>query len=72
MQRLGAGSVLAGFQLPSMGKSPGRWIKTVLFGKKSSKHNVSKKGEVRYAHILLNDYNHVHLPFLDLRSMACV
>ncbi|KAK4750419.1 hypothetical protein SAY87_003901 [Trapa incisa] len=28
-----------------MGKSPGRWIKTVLFGKKSSKHNVSKKGE---------------------------
>ncbi|KAK4752916.1 hypothetical protein SAY87_021714 [Trapa incisa] len=28
-----------------MGKSPGRWIKVVLFGKKSSKHNVPEKGE---------------------------
>ncbi|PKI63224.1 protein IQ-DOMAIN 31-like [Punica granatum] len=28
-----------------MGKSPGRWIKTILFGKKSSKHSISRKGE---------------------------
>ncbi|KAK6913228.1 protein of unknown function DUF4005 [Dillenia turbinata] len=26
-----------------MGKSPGKWIKTLLFGKKSSKSNISKK-----------------------------
>ncbi|XP_028210292.1 protein IQ-DOMAIN 31-like isoform X3 [Glycine soja] len=29
-----------------MGKSPGKWIKTVLFGKKSSKSNISKGREV--------------------------
>ncbi|KAF7838431.1 protein IQ-DOMAIN 31 isoform X1 [Senna tora] len=28
-----------------MGKSPGKWIKTVLFGKKSSKSNISKGSE---------------------------
>ncbi|XP_028763383.1 protein IQ-DOMAIN 31-like [Neltuma alba] len=28
-----------------MGKSPGKWIKTVLFGKKSSKSNISKARE---------------------------
>ncbi|KAI9117224.1 hypothetical protein K1719_011390 [Acacia pycnantha] len=28
-----------------MGKSPGKWIKTVLFGKKSSKSNISKGRE---------------------------
>ncbi|KAF7806173.1 protein IQ-DOMAIN 31 isoform X1 [Senna tora] len=31
-----------------MGKSPGKWIKTVLFGKKSSKSNISKGREVNY------------------------
>lgn len=30
----------------TMGKSPGKWIKTVLFGKKSSKSNISKGREV--------------------------
>ncbi|GKV50761.1 hypothetical protein SLEP1_g57455 [Rubroshorea leprosula] len=29
-----------------MGKSPGRWIKNLLLGKKSSKSNLSKGGEV--------------------------
>ncbi|KAJ1438956.1 IQ motif, EF-hand binding site [Sesbania bispinosa] len=29
----------------TMGKSPGKWIKTVLFGKKSSKSNISKGRE---------------------------
>ncbi|KAK7265778.1 hypothetical protein RJT34_33401 [Clitoria ternatea] len=29
----------------AMGKSPGKWIKTVLFGKKSSKSNISKGRE---------------------------
>ncbi|XP_057446201.1 protein IQ-DOMAIN 31-like isoform X2 [Lotus japonicus] len=29
-----------------MGKSPGKWIKTVLFGKKSSKSNISKGREL--------------------------
>ncbi|CAI9109647.1 OLC1v1009509C4 [Oldenlandia corymbosa var. corymbosa] len=29
-----------------MGKSPGKWIKTVLFGKKSSKSNLSKGAKV--------------------------
>ncbi|XP_061346585.1 protein IQ-DOMAIN 31 isoform X2 [Gastrolobium bilobum] len=29
-----------------MGKSPGKWIKTVLFGKKSSKSNISKAREL--------------------------
>lgn len=33
--------------LPAMGKSPAKWIKTVLFGKKSSKPNISKGREVR-------------------------
>uniref|UniRef100_A0A7N0RES5 DUF4005 domain-containing protein n=1 Tax=Kalanchoe fedtschenkoi TaxID=63787 RepID=A0A7N0RES5_KALFE len=28
-----------------MGKSPGKWIKAKLFGKKSTKSNISKKGE---------------------------
>ncbi|XP_028229122.1 protein IQ-DOMAIN 31-like isoform X2 [Glycine soja] len=32
-----------------MGKSPGKWIKTVLFGKKSSKSNISKGREARRA-----------------------
>ncbi|KAF3437773.1 hypothetical protein FNV43_RR20529 [Rhamnella rubrinervis] len=31
--------------LPAMGKSPGKWIKTVLFGKKSSKTNILKGRE---------------------------
>ncbi|KAM5562618.1 hypothetical protein ABKV19_017701 [Rosa sericea] len=31
--------------LPTMGKSPAKWIKTVLFGKKSSKPNISKGRE---------------------------
>lgn len=30
----------------AMGKSPGKWIKTVLFGKKSSKSHTSKGREV--------------------------
>lgn len=32
--------------LPAMGKSPAKWIKTVLFGKKSSKANIPKGREV--------------------------
>lgn len=32
--------------LTAMGKSPGKWIKAVLFGKKSTKSNVSKGREV--------------------------
>jgi hypothetical protein len=31
---------------PAMGKSPAKWIKTVLFGKKTSKSNISKGREV--------------------------
>ncbi|BAT76597.1 hypothetical protein VIGAN_01462600 [Vigna angularis var. angularis] len=38
-------SVLPSFTGASMGKSPGKWIKTVLFGKKSSKSNISKGRE---------------------------
>ncbi|XP_027352619.1 protein IQ-DOMAIN 31-like isoform X2 [Abrus precatorius] len=46
-----------------MGKSPGKWIKTVLFGKKSSKSNISKgreklvnrKKEVITSNVLEND-----------------
>lgn len=33
---------------PIMGKSPGRWIKTVLFGKKSSKSHTAKRREVAF------------------------
>lgn len=40
-------SGLCGLGLPAMGKSPAKWIKTVLFGKKSSKPNLSKGREVR-------------------------
>lgn len=38
--------VFIGPGLPAMGKSPGKWIKTILFGKKSSKTNISKGREV--------------------------
>lgn len=31
--------------IPTMGKSPGKWIKTLLFGKKASKSNFSKGRE---------------------------
>lgn len=32
--------------LDNMGKSPGKWFKAVLFGKKSSKSNLSKGKEI--------------------------
>lgn len=38
--------VITGPGFSAMGKSPGKWIKAVLFGKKSSKSNVSKGREV--------------------------
>ncbi|KAL6997284.1 IQ-domain, partial [Sarracenia purpurea var. burkii] len=37
--------LVADFGHPEMGKSPGKWIKTVLFGKKSSKSNIPKGRE---------------------------
>lgn len=33
--------------LANMGKSPGKWFKAVLFGKKSSKSNLSKGKEIK-------------------------
>ena len=38
--------VITGLGFSAMGKSPGKWIKAVLFGKKSSKSTVSKGREV--------------------------
>lgn len=38
--------VITGPVHPAMGKSPAKWIKTVLFGKKTSKSNISKGREV--------------------------
>lgn len=38
--------VFPGTRIPAMGKSPGKWIKNVLFGKKSAKTNISKGREV--------------------------
>ena len=37
---------LQSLTVSAMGKSPGKWIKTILFGKKSSKSNLSKNREV--------------------------
>ncbi|KAI3500787.1 hypothetical protein L1887_36612 [Cichorium endivia] len=36
------GDFISGCYTSTMGKSPGKWMKTVLFGKKSSKSNLSK------------------------------
>lgn len=36
------GFTVSDIGLSAMGKSPGKWIKTLLFGKKSSKSNFSK------------------------------
>ncbi|KAF8399431.1 hypothetical protein HHK36_015296 [Tetracentron sinense] len=41
------------FGIPAMGKSPGKWIKSVLFGKKASKSNLSK-GRVVSDYLLID------------------
>ncbi|KAA8533006.1 hypothetical protein F0562_032877 [Nyssa sinensis] len=44
--RFDLGSRLVNFGLAVMGKSPGKWIKSVLFGKKASKSNLAGGREI--------------------------
>ncbi|KAL8143868.1 hypothetical protein V2J09_016900 [Rumex salicifolius] len=42
-----AGDLSCDYSFSTMGKSPGKWIKTVLFGKKTSKSNIPKGKELK-------------------------
>jgi hypothetical protein len=48
--------VITGPGPSAMGKSPAKWIKAVLFGKKTSKSNISKGREVILSWLLHGSY----------------
>lgn len=63
------GSYVVGIKLVTMGKSPGKWLRSLLPGKKSSKSGTSKKSSNEKASVISTNValsgSSVHLPLIS-------